>query len=198
MSTDFERIEEEIEVPRETGIDGFLLAIRAVLKKPRVQTVHIDARGKITVSRFVRANEPQVEFSIDFASVTPASAVRRGEVVELTVPEAEDPKTTVFRLFNEAARDQVYPVAFVVGAQSAFRKWVAGSLDVYGSSLFGLRVLSDRHIPDDVLILVTAYGPSGDLVDVQRCYKVTLPLTQPSAAFLAVPVVKIEEGETTV
>ena len=198
MTVEFERIDEEIDVPRETGVEGFILALRTILRKPRVQSVGIDVRGRITVTRFVRAEEPQVEFAIDFSSVTPSAAVRSGEVLEVDVPAGEEPKTTVFRLFNEASRDQLYPVAFVVGANSSFYRWLDASAQVFGNNIFGQRVLKDRQIPDDVLILATSFGPRGELVDVQRCYKITLPLVPSPSAFLDVPAVTIEIGETTI
>jgi hypothetical protein len=198
MSTEFERVESTIEVPRETGVDGFVVAIRAVLKQPRVQKVEIDARGKVLVTRFVRANEPVTEIGVDFSSVTPSSAVRSGYVIEVQTVPGDSALGVVARLFAACARDQMYPVAFIVGADSSVNAWLAKSgYDVLlNGSMYGQRVLADRHIPDDVLILATSYGPHGDLVDVHSCYKCTLPLVLPHAVLPDMPLVRTEDEET--
>lgn len=196
MNADFERVEETISVPKETGVEGFIVAMREVLKKPRVQEVKIDARGKMSVTRFVRVGEPRSTISVEFESVTPYAAVRSGHVIELLRQESDEPLTVLAKMLERCAADQMYPVAFIIGAKSSFFEWV--KFPFRHGTVLGLRVFEDRHVGDDVLILASSYGPDGDLVDVQNCYKIALPLIPPEVGQdVEVPTVKIEEEGTT-
>lgn len=195
MSNEYERVAYSIDVPRETGVEGFIVAIREVLKQSRVQSVEIDARGKVNVVRFVRASEPRTEISVDFSTVTPAAAVRSGRVIEIVTQPSDNPLEVLLRLYTACTRDQMFPVALIIGADSTFPAWLRSfGYDVDPlERLYGQPVLSDRHVPDDALILATSYGPNGALADVQHCYKVALPLVLP----VIVPAVVTNEEEIT-
>ena len=204
MTADFERFEETIDVPREAGVEGFLRALREVLTKPRVQEVKIDARGKMHVVRFVRPNEPRDPLNVDFSSVTPAAAVRSGFVIEVPVAAGEEPLRAVCSLFHACELESMYPICFITGADSRLPTWLG--IDMFdflnapiGSDLkmCGLRLLKDRNIPDDALILATAYGPNADLIDVRNCYKLTIPLSAPvQEPVVLAPAVRMEEEGT--
>lgn len=80
-------------------------------------------------------------------------------------------------MFWAASLEQMYPVAFVVGANSSLFAWHRGTTGIVitNNSAYGLPVLRDRHIPDDALILVTAFARGGSMSDVKKSYKITMP-----------------------
>ncbi len=176
-ATSFELVTESVDVPKNTGVEGFLLAIRQILKRrQRVQKIEIDARGKVSYSHYARAEDNRTPIEIDFDSVSPNAAIRNADVRELIIEETA-PQIVIPKMLARASIDQMFPVAFVTGANTVLFDWIKKEtgIDFPDGTAFGLPVLRDRHIPDETLVLATSFGPHGALVDVQRSYKVVMP-----------------------
>jgi hypothetical protein len=175
---DFEEVRETIEIPKGTGIDGFLRAVGDLLRLPRLQEIKIDARGRVSYARFVPKEESRESVAIDFESLMPYAIVRSGTVVEVTPPDA-NAAVVLGELFRVVAAERLYPVAWVAGAGTRVWDWYALSTGQPASAtredLFGLPVALDRMIEDDVLLLCAAYGRYASLVDAQKSFKIVLP-----------------------
>lgn len=174
---EYTEVDEEIEVPKGTGSAGFLQAISAILKLPRVQSINIDSRGKVSYRYFTRKGEDAPALKLDFESLKPYAAIRNSESVE----ELSEPHATAAialgQLFDAAAVDHLFPVAFATGASTSFWRW-AKATDLLLTSreeLFGIPFMTDRLIPDSSLILGAAYARGAALVDIRKSYKLVIP-----------------------
>jgi hypothetical protein len=182
MAEEYEELTGTIEVPANVGIEGFLLAIRNILKLPRVQDVHINARGNISFKRFVRKGEGHDPLEVNFDSLMPYAIIRNSMVSELAAP-SDNAAVAVAQLFAMAARDHLVPVSFVGGAKTDFWAWLDKSTGVPMSlsstdEAFGVPFLRDRQLEDHVLVLCAAYTRTSTLIDVQRSYKLVIPRVQ--------------------
>lgn len=180
-----DRIEykETIEVPKGTGRAGFILAIEQVLKLSRVQDIHIDARGKVSYTRFVAEGEEVAPLRVDFESVSPYAVIRNSEVVETSYPDDVNAAVAVSLLFQEVSVDQLFPIAFVGGMKTDIWRWMFNSTGVtppkIRDELFGLPLYQDRMIEDYMLVLCAGYSRNAAMLDTQKSYKIVIPLQPP-------------------
>lgn len=175
---EYQEVTETIDIPKHAGIEGFIAALRGVLRMPRVVSINIDARGKVAYTRYARREEPRKNIEIDFESVSPSAIIRNGHVIEIDVEDRSDNASICLALmFARAAADHMYPVAWVVGGNSRLWQWHEETTAVAlpDASAFALPVFRDRHIPDEALLLACAYGPNAALIDAQTAYKITIP-----------------------
>jgi hypothetical protein len=173
---EYEEVEGSIEVPKNVGVTGFLKSIEAILKQSRVQSVSVDARGKVTYRRFVRGGEQAEPLSVDFETLQPHSIIRNSEVLEIP-SEQENAAVVVGRLFHRMSVDQLNPVAFVGGANTHLWQWYKGWTGiecVTHDEFFGVPFFTDRLIEDHVLILCAAYSKAAALIDTKKSYKVAM------------------------
>lgn len=177
MSVEYVEREQTVEVPKETGVDGFLFALKQILKLSRVAHVNIDSRGVIKVKRWVRQDEDEdTRLAIDFDGLHPYNIIRNGEVEDLGYADQNDPLKYLADMFRVASSDHMSCVAFVSGADTIFYKWCDRLAKVrFKDEVFGLPLLRDRFIEDDVLLLCTAYGKGAGMQDVRKSYKITIP-----------------------
>lgn len=167
-----------VDIPKGAGKAGFLLALESILDLPRVQEIHIDARGKVAYTRFVLDEEESTLLQIDFDSVMPHSVIRNSEVVEIPVPEGSAATEVISNLFVEVANDQLFPLAFVTGVNTRAWAWLGkGALGIRPkvNTLFGLPVYADRKIEDYMLIMCAGHARNAALVSTQKSYKIVMP-----------------------
>lgn len=165
-----------IEIPKKVGPDGFVLALKNIVRIPRVQRVEILANGTVTYTYFKMEDAPDTPLSIDFDTIAPSAIVRNTEMRELDLLEEGAP-SVVCGMFRAARVVGLVPIAFVTGADSAFWAWhkKAGvDLDDTVDSVYGLPIVKDRHIPDDVLVLCAGYDRTSALVDTVMSFKATM------------------------
>src|SRR5580692_5099232 len=124
---EYERHDEEIDIPKGSGKAGLIEAIKGVLSLPRVQNISINAQGKITYSFFLRKGEEAKPPAIEFDKVMPYAIARNGQISELQYPKG-NAITACADLFERASRDHMAPVAFLGGEKSGFWAWYADSL----------------------------------------------------------------------
>jgi hypothetical protein len=168
---------ETISVPRGTGEEGFLAAIRKILRKPRVQYIHIDSRGSIKYSWIAREGENIEPLGVDFESLLPSTIVRANEIEE--IQPKNDAAGTVSALFNAAVLEHLHPVGFVLGGGSTFWSWhqksVGVELKASYREIYGLPYYVDEQMPDYVMTLCCAFTRESTLVDTRKSFKVILP-----------------------
>ena len=168
-----------VEVPRNTGMDGFLRTVRTLLSKPKVQEINIDARGKIRCKRYVREDEEDVRNAgIDFEDLSPAAVVRNTQVEEVPILEGASSAVVLGALFDTVSAAQLTPVAFVTGAGTSLWDWYKTTTGTHlrsKTTLHGLPLYTDRNIPDTALLLTAAYGKNAALVDARNTFKIEMP-----------------------
>lgn len=175
---DFKEFSETVRVPKGAGIDGFLVAMKAILRRPRVQSIQVDNRGVIKFTYIGREDERALPLpDLEFETMMPMHIIRSNDVAEVT--EESEASHAVASLFRAASQEMLYPVAFAVGANSSFWKWHAVStgvsLDASRGEAYGYPVLYDDQIPDSVLILCAAYTRGGSMLDTRKSFKITIP-----------------------
>ena len=181
--SDLQLLVDSIDVPRNTGLEGFIHTIRQILRLPRVQSININARGKVTYERYVAEGEKD-PIKVDFTGVEPGDIIRNAlnGVEELTT-SIQDAAVILVTMLDRVSLEKLFPVAFVTGANSIFWSWYPDTTRSSLSSrdsICGLPVYYDRHLPDTALILCAALARDGALIDTQKAYKVEMiPVVAP-------------------
>lgn len=166
-----------LDVPPNTGIEGFMRTLRAILKRPRVQRVTIEVNGTITYTRYELPDE-ESPIGVDFSSLQPYHIIRNSQVSEI-LPPPELPATTVLAMMlDRVAQDRLHPVAFATGSDTHVWEWLSyttGYTPNARAQLLGVPLLFDRQLPDSALILCAGFGRDAAFVDTQISYKVEMP-----------------------
>ncbi len=182
--SDLELTTSSIEVPKNTGHEGFIHTIRQILKLPRVQSISINARGKVTYERYVAVDDPAKTTGVDFSGIEPAHIIRNAlNGVEELVLQAENSAAVLVGMLDWARVEKFYPIAFVTGANTSFWSWYSDSTRVFlaaRDSICGLPIYFDRHVPDTALILCVSLSSDGALIDTHKAYKIEMsPMLAP-------------------
>lgn len=184
--TDYKEVTGRVQVPPNTGLEGFLSTIKQIIRRPRVQEIVIDSRGSVSFRRFVLEGEavegPNNNFGVDFQDLQPWYIIRNAQLEEVLLPPNPNAAVAIGYLFEKAAADKLRPLAFATGANTSLWDWYQLTTGralprfiVEGSPFFGLPVLTDRQIPDTALLLAAGYGRDAAFVDTQKSYKVEIP-----------------------
>lgn len=179
---DFREVTGTIEVPSNTGIEGFLKTIKELLRRPRLQEINIDARGRVTFRRFAKNGEEQESqgnnFGVDLSDLQPWHVIRNAVVKECMPPSDLPTPVVLGIMFDQVARDQLIPLAFATGMMTTLWEWyefTTGYSFETRDRLFGLPLLFDRQLPDTVLLLCAGLGRDAKFIDTQVSYKVEMP-----------------------
>ena len=180
--TRYEQVTDTVEVPRNTGVEGFLRVLRIYLSKPRVQEINIDSRGKVTVRRWAPANDGDRNAGVDFGDLQPHGIVRNAQVEEVLLSRGANAAAALGALLDMVAQEHLVPLAFMTGAGTVLWSWYCSSTGYQLRSkdtLHGLPLHTDIALPDTALILAAGYGRDAALVDTRTAYKIEIP-TQPN------------------
>lgn len=175
MSNEYEEHSEEMELPKGSGIPGLLKAIEGIANLPRVQGIRVHPNGKIEYNFFLRKGETK-KLAVSFEDIMPYAIARNGTIVEIPYPNSH-PAIACAEMFRASRVDQMYPVAFLGGADSKFWGWWDAEVGAgyVQDELFGLPFLTDRMMEDAALLLCTAYKKHGVITDTVTSYKITIP-----------------------
>lgn len=160
-----------VTVPKNTGIEGFLRAVRGVLALPFVQGIQIDAKGALRYTRYVKAGESEAPLAVNYEGLDPWSIIRNGVLEEITHEPGDSATSIIAYMFDFIAREGLVPTAFASGAGSHFWQWHSVTAGVElgrKTTAYGLPFLTDRQMPDHSLVLCAAYIRGGSLVDCHR------------------------------
>ncbi len=166
-----------VEVPKGAGVEGFVRAMRAILRLPRVQSVHINNKGEMEFVRLARPDEEPQSLSVDFESVMPYSIIRNNQLRELAVPQ-DNAAVALVSLFRQVTLDRLFPISFVGSPASSVWSWFRASNGMEipeTDELFGFPFLVDTQVENEVLMLCTAPTRSAALIDTSRTYKISMP-----------------------
>lgn len=169
--------EASVKVPKNTGIEGFMYTLRSILKLSRVQSVNMDDKGTVTYKRYVpEGEEPAI--GIDFADLQPWHLIRNAEVEELHI-HSRNAAAVLVSLLDTAVTESLYPIAFVVGANSVLWDWylqTTGTALRTRSVLCALPIYFDKAIPNTALTLCAAYEVDAALIDTKKTFKVEMDM----------------------
>ena len=181
---DFEQVSGVVDVPRNTGTEGFIQLIRSILKLGHVQDIHVTANGKVSYKYLAVKSADRPEFNPEqlFERASPSCVVRNSTLVEVRVDERKSSVETLVLVTRSAQLDGVVPNAWVTGANTLLFKWLPSRSNISaeqlqpGTILFGLPIYRDRMLPDESLILCASPCAGADLVDTTHAYKIAMVL----------------------
>jgi hypothetical protein len=174
---EYREVSRSVDVPKNTGVEGFIQTVRTILKRPRVQEVKIGADGKVTYRRLVKDGVEENPLSIDLDSLTPHAVLGRASTVEELQEQPPSAAIAISMMFDRFAIDQVYPILWGTGADTVLWKWFGATTKSplhSRSHLFGLSVVTDRQIPDTALLLFGATSPGAALIDTTNVLKLEM------------------------
>ncbi len=174
---EYREVSRSVDVPRNTGTEGFIQTVRAILRRSRVQEIRITADGKVNYRRLVQGDGEEPALNVDLETLTPMAVARRSEVHELTLPPSLSAAISISKMFDRFAIDQIFPIIWGVGPATVFWKWfeaTSRSALHSRSHAFGLPVVADRHIPDTALLLFGARNPGASLIDTTNVLKLEM------------------------
>jgi len=182
---ELEQVVSTVEVPRNTGVDGFLQLIRSILKLGRVQDIHITSNGRVTYKYMAQVGQERDIFNPEqlFEKVSPSYVVRNSSVKELRVPDSANAAEVLFRVLRAARLDGVEPIAWATGADSRLPLWLVQHTNLSedavspSDTLCGFPVYQDRMLPDEALILCAGPSRGGDLSETTHAYKIVMVLS---------------------
>lgn len=177
----FSKVEDKLQVPANTGIEGFILLFRKILTTPRVQHIAVNVRGEVTVQRLVADEDPSVDvgpLEIDFGPLQLPAIVQRAEAVSIDQPLGLPDERIIPYLLSAVQDAHLYPTLFVVQSCSAFRKWLTETTGcVFAGGCFGLGLEEDPTLPEDALLLLAAPEPSNVPLNATHKFRAALPFT---------------------
>lgn len=174
---DYQEKIEKVEIPKSTGVEGFLHAIKSILQLPNIQKIEVSGKGEVSYRYFVPKDGNASPLKLNFETLEPYAVIRNGKVVELRSP-ALNAAVAIGQLFNMAALDHLHPLALVGGANTELWKWYEETTSIHpptAESLYGLPVYGDRMLEDNVLVLCAGFVRDGSLIDTQKSYKMCIP-----------------------
>lgn len=175
----YEEIVETLKVPPQAGVEGFITALRTILKKPKVQGIHIDRSGTVEVHRLVREGDEDDPIALDLATLTPASVIRRvGEIIEVSNAPEDRAAKAIANAFRHMTFDHLFPIAFATGKNSTVWRWLLeDDIDFTNKKdeLYGQPLYVDEQLPSFALFLCAGFRRESALVDTHKVYKILMP-----------------------
>jgi len=176
--TSYSAVERTVSVPLRTGVSGLMHAIREILKKPRVQSILIDSKARITYTCYVPDDMHDDNLGVNFEELEPSYIVQHSDIREIQNP-SRNGAAAIGQMFAAVASDHLHPLAFVSGADTNLWEWyrLTSGVDMRRSdSMYGLPIYLDRAYEDDLLLLCAGYGRDAGFVDTQATYKMYMDI----------------------
>lgn len=175
---DYQEHNETIEVPKQSGVEGFLHALKSILTLPNVKRIEITSNGQVSYRYFLPKDAKSAPLKLNFESLEPYAVIRNaGLVTELAFPD-HNAAVALGQLFNMAALNHLHPLALAGSPNSELWTWYEETTSIKllnKESLFGLPYLSDRKFEDGTLILCAGFSRDGGLIDTHKSYKLCIP-----------------------
>ena len=185
MYLELEPVVSTIEVPKSSGIDGFIKLIRSILKLGRVQYINISANGTVEYKylRHPENREGGINPEQFFEDVAPSHLIRSASILrEVMFADDAHALEVLFRMLRSAYIDGVHPVAWASGAATILPKWLVNRSYLSEEqvtpcdTLLGFPVYKDRKLPDEALVLCATPERSAELAGMTHAYKIAMVL----------------------
>ena len=163
-----------VHVPKGAGARYFLDVVENLLKKvPRISSILINAVGEVRYSWYAPEDAPKPSLGLQLETITPYSIIRNSKVMELEYAMGLPAPYNVATMFVELTRDELYPLAFVVGSEERLRAW-HHEPRMDGEMFYGVPLIISADLPKEVIILCGGMAPGGALTDTYKCYKMVM------------------------
>ena len=168
-----------VEIPPNTGIDGFIHVVREVVKQPRVQKVIIDKMGRVTYTQLMKKDtkDEEINLNVSFDHLQPYHVIRNARTQELSYPATLGASAVIGAMFDAVATSGFTPIAFVVNPTTILWSWIyfRDELTLNNrDNLFGYPLLVDKDIPEAALVLCAGVDRTTALIDTKISIKVAL------------------------
>jgi hypothetical protein len=166
-----------VEVPPNTGIEGFLHVVRQVVAMPRVQKIVIDKSGRVTYAQLAPADGEEPNVGFDFSHLEPYHVIRNARMSEVSYPEEMVSAAVVATMLDLVTSNGFSPIAFIVSPSTLLWTWLYFGSDLELKSrdaLYGFPLYVDRHVPDTALVLGAGVDGATALIDTKWSLKVEM------------------------
>jgi len=167
-----------VDVPTSTGVEGFLHAVREIVKQPRVQQIVISAKGRVSYTRLVDDDDDEVKtYGVDFGPLEPYAVIRNADTQELSYPPNLGACDVITAMLDAVVVRGLTPICFATGANTVLWSWSHFSSGVEIQSrdyLSGLPIFYDKQLPDTALVLCAGVGHTRALLDTRLAVKVEM------------------------
>jgi hypothetical protein len=165
-----------ISLPRGSGVEPLLLAVKTFLQYSGVQSITIE-RGRIGCTRLVAEESVEKEPQLDLGTTMPYAIVRNaGNIVSVPHQNGQDVLAVLYQLFRRAAQDRVVTLCWVGSNNSAVWHWLDRQNLAWPTTeeLQGLPFYQDAEVEDQALLLCCGERFGGTLIDMTVAYVVQL------------------------
>jgi len=155
------------------GFDTLGETVKAIGKAhPYAQKIGPMEVGKpfIPIEELVPASEAEGR-----GPLTVHQAIQRSRMEELTIDKNKTGLQTLLEMFNIVQEEGFFPGYMSVGSKANFQKWLEIRISSTRMFLFGVPVIPQEEIPDDVFILCGTDTRDPEPDDIRFSLKVTLP-----------------------
>lgn len=166
-----------VEVPSNTGIEGFIHVVRLVITMPRVQKLTVDKSGRVTYTQLTPEGEEERNVGFDLSHLAPYHIIRNVRMSEVSYPESMTPTAVIATMFDVVSFSGYTPIAFVASPSTILWSWLYLGDDLelkQRDTLYGLPLLVDKQVPDTALVLGAGTGGSTALIDTKWSVKVEM------------------------
>lgn len=171
-------VTQTIQIPESTGVEGFLLALRSVIQRPRVQRVVIDSSGRVTYTRLAEEEEEEnPNIGVDFGELEPYGVIRNATVRELDYPRNLGACDVVAAMFDAVTAEGYTSICFASGMETELWTWcyLSSGVDLRSHNrFFGYPIYLDRNIPNSALVLCAGVGQTSALIDTRLAVKIEM------------------------
>jgi hypothetical protein len=179
--TESNQVTRQIQVPAKTGLEGFLHAVREIIRKPQVLRIVIERTGTVLYTQRTENDEGEEDnIGISFDHLEPYAIIRNSATRELTYPPTLGASEVLTSMFDELALNGYAPICFVVSPNTELWNWIyfSSGIEVHHTgALLGYPLYEDKEIPDTALILCAGIGTSMALIDTKLAVKVEMLTT---------------------
>lgn len=179
--TGLKELTQSINVPSSTGVDGFLHALREIIKKPRIQKVTIEATGKVVYTSLAsdseEAEEESQNYGVDFGHLEPYAVIRNSDTRELSYPNNLGACDVIAVMFDAVSTNGFTPICFATGINSHLWNWChfTSGIEIQSQEMLcGYPIYTDRQLPDTALVLCAGVGQTKALIDTRLSVKVEM------------------------
>jgi hypothetical protein len=166
-----------IEVPPNTGVEGFIHVVRQVVQQPRVQKLMVDKVGRVSYTQLVSADAEEDNLNVSFEHLQPYYIVRNSRVQELSFPADTRPMAAVATMLDVLCSKGYAPIAFVASPSTTLWSWLYFGDDLEVSSrdtFLGYPLYTDKQIPDSALVLCAGVEGASALIDTKVSLKIEM------------------------
>lgn len=175
--TELKETSHNIDVPANTGVEGFIHAIREIIKKSRIQRVILEATGRVTYVRLESPDDAAENMGVSFSHVQPYEIIRNVTTRELSYPPHLGGADVLTVMFDAVATNDFSPICFATGVASTLWSWLylTSGIEIQNQKvLFGYPVYQDQQLPDTALVLCAGIGDNAALIDTRLAVKVEM------------------------